>query len=288
MKSFAVISVLASVALAQTASTATSPLIPSGLSSGCSQFLNTLNSDNSLSGCLNALISATSQLLNSTSAAPAVSSVVSSVCSASSQCSAAVLRPDLTSFYQSCSDDLAVNPIPDLVSLYDAFYTIIPLSQSICAKDDSGNSCVGQIKANVASASLYTNVGSAGQTVLKPNAQTIASDNIIFLGLNANLPKEQLCTACTRNVLTSYINFQTSTPYGPGMSNTEFFTGQSALYSAVQTQCGSSFLAGTVAAGSLSGSVVGGSSSDAPRNAARVGALTVILGALAAVFAAAL
>lgn len=251
-----------------------------------------MNTDTSLSGCLNALVSATSQLLNSTAAAPAVASVVTGVCGTSSQCSDSVIRPKLTSFYQACSQELAVSPNADLVAMYDSFYALIPLRQSICSKDDSGASCVGQIKANVAVSSLYSNVGSAGQTVLKPNAQTIASDNILFLGLHAGLPKEQLCTACTRNVLTNYVNFQTTTPYGPGMSNTQMFTGQSNLYQDVQSTCGSSFLAGTMAAGSLSdgvgSNIINDDTGAAPRTVARVGASTVLLGAVAVAFAAAL
>lgn len=288
MKTLAVISVLVTVVFAQN-----STLIPSGISPGCQAALNTLNTDTTLSGCLSALTSATSSLLSASAGTPSssvVASDVTNVCGSSttSQCTDTLIRPKLSALYAGCQAELATSPVPSVVDLYDTFYSIVPFLQSICSKDDNGDSCVGQVKANVAISSLYTTVGSGAQAVLTPNAQTIANDNILFFGLNPQMSSIQLCTPCTRNILTNYINFQTEALYAPGMSNTEFFTGQSALYQAVQNTCGSSFVSGTVAAaGSLSNGVL--STSGASRTAASsVGASSLVLGVVAIAFAAAL
>lgn len=87
---------------------------------------------------------------------------------------------------------------------------------------------------------------------LTPNMTTFGSSNIAFLLISPDLPSSTLCTPCTRNVLTSYINFESSVPYAPGLPSSQLFPGQSDLYNAVQRTCGASFLSGAVqAAGGL-------------------------------------
>ena len=50
----------------------------------------------------------------------------------------------------------------------------------------------------------------------------------------------------------AYTNQLSSTPYGPGISNSQLFPGEAALYSAINSKCGASFLGGQVqAAGGL-------------------------------------
>jgi len=93
----------------------------------------------------------------------------------------------------------------------------------------------------------------------------------------------QLCTTCTRNILTPWITLGSNNPYGPGMSNSLLLAGQPALYQAINSKCPSGFLSGAVqAAGGLSGGLVSGA---APRVAGQELsiALSAILGVAAVV-----
>lgn len=173
--------------------------------------------------------------------------------------------------------------------MYDVLYSLVPLSQAMCSKDDSGKYCVMDIAStgtnssgtnNGASSSgsgtfstisqyLWNSASSATSSVSKrdssqipisivPNATTFNDNNVLFLFLSPNLTSSELCTACARNVLTSYITFESNVPYAPGMSASTLMKGQSTLYSAVESTCGSSFLTGAAqAAGGLSGGLLG-------------------------------
>jgi hypothetical protein len=61
--------------------------------------------------------------------------------------------------------------------------------------------------------------------------------------------------------MTSYINWETDCPYAPGLSSSVLLSTQNAVYSAVTSVCGSTFLSGVVqAAGGLgTGSTSNGS-----------------------------
>lgn len=97
---------------------------------------------------------------------------------------------------------------------------------------------------------------------MTPNAATIASNNILFLMLQPTLSKDALCQSCTRQIITSYISYESKTPYAPGLAQSVFLAGQSDLYSNVTSTCGSSFLSGGVAAAAgLSGGIIGGDDS---------------------------
>ena len=187
-------------------------------------------------------------------------------------------------------------------------YSLIPLKNAICSKDDSGNYCVSSIGSTTSQsasqlasiaqsisvpASATTNARRAAQVVaaVAPNATTFASNNLLFLLLQPTLAKDALCQTCTRNVITSYISFESSTPYAPGLAASVLLSGQSALYQAVQSTCGSTFLSGAVAAAAgLSGGVVGqASDSGASRTIlANSGIAGVLVAAVAMVLGAAL
>ena len=71
----------------------------------------------------------------------------------------------------------------------------------------------------------------------------------------------QLCNTCLRNVLSAYIAAEEAVPYGPGdISQSPMLGGQNDLYNAATSQCGSSFLSGSVqAAGGLGNGIVAAS-----------------------------
>lgn len=183
-------------------------------------------------------------------------------------------------------------------------YSLIPLKNAVCSKDDSGNYCVSTIGSTTSqsasqlasiaqSISVSASVASsnarradAAQVVvaIAPNATTFASNNLLFLLLQPSLAKDALCQTCTRNVITSYISFESATPYAPGLAASVLLGGQSALYQAVQSTCGSTFLSGAVAAAAgLSGGVVGQASSSGASST--ILANSEIAGVLVAAFA---
>ncbi|TFK48264.1 hypothetical protein OE88DRAFT_1664745 [Heliocybe sulcata] len=313
MKSIAIISLFAAGALAQSsassaaaASSTASALIPSGISSGCSSYLTSLNSDSTLYSCAAPIISATSQFgaaaNSSASSTSAITSAVKSFCANSaSACSDSNIKSQLASFYSACTAELTSNANKDVIRMYDALYALTPLKTAVCAQDDSGNYCVTQI-AKAASSSASGNLATAQKylwsaqtsskravSMIEPNATTFTSYNLPFLLLTPSTPSATLCTSCTRSILTAYINFESSVPYGPGLDKSSLLSGQSALYKGVVSTCGESFMSGAVQA---AGGIKSGAFSGAGRTVlVEGGALGVLVSALsiaAAGFAAAL
>ncbi|KAI0651115.1 hypothetical protein C8Q79DRAFT_931510 [Trametes meyenii] len=302
MKSIAAATFFASVALAQSAS-----LIPSGISTQCSTFLTQFNQDTSLSSCTSALINATSQFAPSTNASAAsttpststISTALNQVCASSTACPDTTIRSKLADFYKACTAELSSSPNQDVVRTYDVLYAFTPLRNAICSKDDSGRYCVTQIAKNSTSSastlstiskfvsSQVSSVASAvsrrafAQSVVSvaPNVTTFANNNLLFLMLQPDLSSDSLCTSCTRNVITPYVSFESSTPYAPGLTNSVLLGGQSKLYDAVTKTCGSSFLSGAVAAAAgLSGGVTGQIASGAANLVANTGIASMVVG----------
>ncbi|KAJ7146182.1 hypothetical protein C8R44DRAFT_845419 [Mycena epipterygia] len=290
----------ASSAPAATASSAANPYIPSDISTQCSTYLTTLNADTSLSACTSALISASAGYGpggNVTSASKTdVSSALSSICSAStsSTCSQSLLTGKLAAFYTACGPELTgSSPSAEVKMIYDTFYSLKPFLSAVCATDDSGAYCLLSANATAAASTLTPELATskpltrrAGTvTAYMPNATTISTNNILYLFLSADLPKAQLCTTCTRNIVSAYITYETNTNYAPGLAQSVLMSGQTALYAGVVNTCGADFLTSAVkAAGGLGqGSGSGNGTSGALPRAAPAGALAV-LAAVAAVF----
>lgn len=285
-------------------------LIPTGISSPCSAYLNKFNSDTSLSTCTSSLITATGAFAPSTNAsastpsAAQVKSALAAVCSAST-CDASTIRSALADFYQACSDELSTGN-QDVIRIYDVLYTLTPLKNAICSKGDNSEYCVTDIASTISKSSTelsnvakYVAQSSTASSALSrradaaqvvasvtPNTTTFATNNLVFLLLQPELPKEKLCQTCTRNVITSYISFESDTPYAPGLSSSQLLAGQSTLYQAVQNTCGSNFLSGAVAAAAgLSGGLVGQATDNgaAQMSLASTGVAGAVLGVVALV-----
>ena len=291
-------------------------LVPSGISPSCSTYLNKFNSDTSLAGCTSSIITATgaySPSLNSSATSSAsttgVKSSLAALCSASS-CTESTIRSTLADFYEACNDELTTSANQDVIRTYDVLYALTPLKNALCAKDESSNYCITDIATttskpssvlstvtkyisipiSAASSALSRRADAQAVAAIAPNATTFASNNLLFLMLQPDLPEDKLCQSCTRSVITSYISFESSTPYAPGLANSALLAGQSDLYQAVQKTCGSTFLSGAVAAAAgLSGGVVGqASDSGASRSIlANTGIAGVAVGAIALVISAA-
>ncbi|KAI0742930.1 hypothetical protein C8Q80DRAFT_1108576 [Daedaleopsis nitida] len=316
MKTIAAATLFATVALAQTSlrTIFQNSLIPTGISTSCSTFLTKFNSDTSLTSCTSALITATGAFAPSTNAtastsasAAQVKTALTSVCAATT-CPDSTIRSKLADFYEACSDELK-SANKDVVTTYDVLYALTPLKNAICAKDDSNNYCVNSIASTtsqssgvlstiakyvslpMSASSAVSRRADAAQVVasIAPNATTFADNNLLFLMLQPDLSSDKLCQTCTRNILTSYISFESSSPYAPGLASSVLLAGQSKLYQAITDTCGSNFLNGGVAAAAgLSGGVLGGSDNGASQTLANSGIATTLVGALALILNAAL
>ncbi|PPQ80328.1 hypothetical protein CVT25_003611 [Psilocybe cyanescens] len=291
LKTITIVSALVSVALAQnsTASASSSassaastvnPLIPSGISPTCLSFLQSLNSDSSLTSCLTSLSSATSAFAPGSSTTPssaAVTAALGNLCtdSVTSACSESLIRSKITSFYTACTDELTTKRVDDAVKIYDVLYTILPLRTSVCSKDDTGSWCVmadttttrevsdeasgdsSTLSLAKLMALLYTKNSAlqrrATVSAIVPNITTYHDTNLPFIFFKPSLDATRLCTTCSRNVLTAYINFESNVPYAPGLTASLLLSTQSDLYTAIQQKCPANFLSGAVqAAGGLS------------------------------------
>lgn len=298
-------------------------LIPTGISSTCSSYLQALNSNSTVASCLAPVVNATSAFSpfsNSSSnvTSSAITSALGTLCSSTTTlspgCDNTVVRGQLASFYSSCTDELTGgSPNQDVIRIYDVLYTITPLKNAMCSKDDSGNYCVtqatapsgsstdsvGDSKSFVASTSqnVYELVqnnlwsyasGSSlkkrqqatdeGVASLIPNITTFRSTNLPFFFLSQNTPSDQLCVSCTRSILTAYMNFEQQIPYALGIANSPLLGGQTDLYKAITSECGSNFLSGAVqAAGGLSGGIISGA---APRMSTEGGLFSVAAAAV--------
>jgi hypothetical protein len=209
-----------------------------------------------------------------------VTDTLTTICASSflSACPQSLITGKLASFYTACGPELTSSPNAEVKATYDIFYTVLPFLSAVCTKDDSGAWCAPQ--ANTTATGLSASTSLAGSTTAStPNTAAISSNNILYLFTSPSLPKAQLCTDCTAAVLKSFMTFQASTNYAPGLGQSVFMSGQPALYSGVVATCGADFLSGAVAAaGSLS---QGTGTSAAGRNARSV--LAVAAGAVGAI-----
>ncbi|KAI0000761.1 hypothetical protein BJV74DRAFT_820453 [Russula compacta] len=249
MKSLAVLSLFASLALAQSSSsnTTTNPLIPSGISTTCQNFFVQLNANASLTQCIQPLISATAQIASSagsaTSCPSSITTTLNSICSSSNTCDPTLFGAQLSLFYQACQDELVTQKIPQVIVTYDVLYAFVPLQAALCTKDNSGNYCVANMSSSTTTkrASLY-----------RRDAQQAFRGRYPIPWHTAQPPRDKLCTTCTRNIMNVWITQLQKYPYGPGLNSSSLLAGQSALYNAISQTCGNNFLGGEVqAAGAL-------------------------------------
>jgi len=202
----------------------------------------------------------------------------------------------LSSFYTACTAELTgSNPNQDVLQTYDWLYVLTPFVNAACAKDDNGKACVTQIQATGASTgnssskavasesdklvlvenNLWSPAGSpltrratVTQNVtaaLVPNTTTFRTTGLAFLFLTPDMSANELCVSCTRQILSAYIDFEQSVPYGPGLASSPVLGGQTALFNAVNSTCGASFMSGAVqAAGGLGSGLLSGAMSISP------------------------
>ncbi|KAF5353292.1 hypothetical protein D9756_007961 [Leucocoprinus leucothites] len=304
MKTWAVLSLFASLALAQsssygaaTPSASADPMVPTGLSTECQTFIDSFNKDDSLTTCTKSLISATQNFgpggsAGSTPTTAEVTSAVNNICtgSASTACPDSLIRGKLGDFYAACSKELTSDPNNKLREIYDVLYALTPLKQAICSKSDSGDYCVLGSAKSVSSGVDLNKVQEAlsyaptdgssyarrAEAVVAANLTTFHDNNLPFLLISGSLDTSALCTPCTRNILTSYFNYESDVPYAPGLTNSKLLSGQNALVGNIQEKCGANFLNGAVqAAGGIKSGTLG--SNAAPEVNSRFASVTAVV-----------
>lgn len=257
---------------------------------------------------LNAATAAFGPGANATSSptSSAISSALDSVCASS--CDDQTLRELLSQFYSGCTPELTSNPNPDVIRTYDVLYALTPFKAALCTKDSNGAYCATEATSSASSATnnqvdiVVPSGGDSPASSLKkylwsattglkratadttaaliPNVTTYKDSNLLFFFLKPDTPSAQLCTTCARSVLLSYIQFQTSVPYAPGLGVSPLMGGQGDLYSAMTKTCGATFFTGGVSAvGGIASGMLG--SSGAKSAASR----TQIIGGTAALLA---
>ena len=82
----------------------------------------------------------------------------------------------------------------------------------------------------------------AHATIITPNTTTYGSTNLAFLFLAPDFPAASLCTPCTREVMVAYIKWESKQPYALGLSQSPILGGQSELWSAINSTCGSAYV----------------------------------------------
>ncbi|KAL0247848.1 hypothetical protein I308_103926 [Cryptococcus tetragattii IND107] len=101
-------------------------------------------------------------------------------------------------------------------------------------------------------------------TVITPNVTTYKNTNLPFLFLQPSMGSSALCTPCTREILVAYIKWETQMPYALGLKQSPILGGQSALWSAINSTCGTTYVnAINSEVGSALSSGLNGSSSGA-------------------------
>jgi len=291
--SLTVLSVLTSAVWAQQ-----SNLVPSGISSTCTAFFTSLNTDTSLGTCITPLVSATSAYgplapHNRTATAASMTSTLDTFCSpaAASSCPASLIRAKLGEFYAACTKELGSEPNTEVITMYDVLYALLPLKTAVCSKDDGGKYCAIETSSPLrrrTTGDLFKRGPGDTQVALKPNATSMAATNLLFLFLKGDLSSEKLCTTCTRNILTAYIEAESEIPYAPGLAQSVLFHGQIDLYAGVVSTCGKTFLGGAVqAAGGIGSNGVFGESSspNGARGARRLDIASAVTGLAAIGFA---
>ena len=292
--------------------------------------MDTLNSDSTLSSCVQPLINATASFSPSSGSnltAAEIDSTLATLCKANAGCSDSIIRTWLSNFYAACSVELTSSTgySAQVRELYDILYVVNPLKGAVCSIDSANQDyCVNEIVASetasnkttgsaakasasagnstvlvsllktgssaspvaFAAENLYITLTTSASTITKrfldllsardaaqanslatiitPNTTTYRNTNLPFLFLQPDMASSALCTPCTREIMVSYIKWESAYPYALGLRNSPILGGQSALWTAINSTCAASYVnAITSEVGSFSTSALSTSSADA-------------------------
>jgi len=234
MKTFAWLSLVAASVAAQNG-------IPSGITDACNHFLQSFNSDAKMQSCLKPLITATARFLpsaNMQSNQGDVKWAMDQMCSGKSACDQSAMQTTITDFNTACNGDMLSGNQQSLETTFELLYIMTPMIGGVCAKDTDGSYCLSKAKKNGG----HTKRGD-DQSLLQINTDDWKKSNVQFLFIDANESADQLCTACTKQVMTSYITYETALPYPMGVRSANLLGNQKALWTAINSKCPANYTA---------------------------------------------
>lgn len=183
--------------------------------------------------CVNEIIAAergsspSSSAVSSASASASGSASGSASASAASASASATGRP-ANSTVLIAGLPSAFNPVA--VAANNLYITISNSAASLTRRMLAGRQAQGGV------------AQSAFATIVTPNATTYRTTNLPFLFLQPDYTSAQLCTPCTREVMVSYIKWETAVPYALGLSASPILGGQLDLWNAINSTCGTAYV----------------------------------------------
>jgi hypothetical protein len=167
--------------------------------------------------------------------------------------------------------------------IYDTLYTFTPFRNAACSKDDAGASCAGASTGASAAQAAQKYLGTSKDGAIYPNATTWATNNVAFLFLSKSLASSD-CSACTRQIATSYMQWGSSSSYAPGIGASTLISGQATIYQTINSVCGTSFLStGAANAAGAVGNSIAGSANGAAAVKAGGSVATLVMAAFAGI-----
>lgn len=126
--------------------------------------------------------------------------------------------------------------------LYDILYFFTPFRAAVCATDSStGNYCASSLGSTTPASSKRDSLAARGDDpVVDPT--TLRNFGMPYLFMLPSSSTSQLCTPCGKAVLQAYVTWEATIPYAFGLNQSPILGGQSALWQAVQSKCGVSFI----------------------------------------------
>jgi len=211
-------------------------MIPSGLSAGCSKYLDSLDKHAGFKSCVEPLYNITNNFnpltgLNVENVTTStVTSTLTQLCAASTKCDDSQLRSYLGQFYSACSAELTSTDASyseRIREMYDYLYIVNPFRAAVCTKDSASQKyCVLEIASQAAAASAapeqaenatsvansttnavkINSFAAAGADIFAPVLQ--AADNLVIFNPIAGLARRffpQLSARAPGDAQTSYM-----------------------------------------------------------------------------------
>ncbi|WFD36545.1 hypothetical protein MCUN1_003428 [Malassezia cuniculi] len=228
-------------------------IIPADASDACKSLLLQIDQDEMFRACTEPLIQAAGLYANASqdtdvnSTRSALQSTLDDVCISNGGCERSLVRQYVSSFWDSCSDELESGN-SEVKDLYDYIYMFVPFRDAVCSQDNGQYCVLGLVPQNLqaikqlqASRGMYMNLATSSSSTNTSSSSVLVEQAFLFLGQASN--ETVMCSNCAQEVLSSYVAFEMSTPYALGLDRSEVLGKQSEIVSHAQDLCGEKFIA---------------------------------------------
>jgi len=280
MKSFIWLSFAAAVVSAQNV-----PTIPSGISQTCTDYLKAFNTDAKIQSCITPLLTATARFLpsaNMQSNKDDIKWAMDQMCDPKAACKQSDIQTAVTSFYAACQGELVSGSQPSVGTTFELLYAIIPMRNAVCSKSTDGSYCLSKAKKAGGHAKRADDQAQMSQI----NPEVWNQNNVQYLFMDVNQSVEQLCTACTKQILVAYVSYENAQTFPLGISNSKILGGQKQLWQAITAKCPADFTNGILSSANaapvnIAAASTGGASSTVLSTTGLLGAIMAAAAALA-------